>query len=139
MRKIALQWSVWGAALLFMPGARAEVVVIVSPRSALAALNKEQVKNLYLGTEKEFPGGGVPFLTMLNGGSARDEFFAKILGMSNAQARGIWARLIFTGRGTAPKEGSAEEIKKLVSDNPNAIGIIDQSAVDATVKVVLHL
>ncbi|MES2299311.1 MAG: phosphate ABC transporter substrate-binding protein [Pseudomonadota bacterium] len=138
----ALHWALRCAALCALlacaPRAGAEVVVIVSAKSAINTLNREQVRDIYLGEEREFPGGGVPLLTVLNGGAAREDFFAKVLGMSPARARGIWARLIFTGKGTAPKEVGADEIKRLIADNPNAIGIIERDALDASVKVVLR-
>ena len=47
---------------------------------------------------------------------------------------------MFTGKGTPPKEyaGNAE-VKKAVAADPKAIGYIDKSAVDDTVKVILTL
>jgi ABC-type phosphate transport system substrate-binding protein len=44
---------------------------------------------------------------------------------------------VFTGKATMPREvaGSAE-VKKAVAANPKAIGYVDRSAVDSTVKVV---
>jgi ABC-type phosphate transport system substrate-binding protein len=45
---------------------------------------------------------------------------------------------VFSGKATPPKElGSAAEVKKFVAANPDAIGYIEKSAVDGSVKVVL--
>jgi ABC-type phosphate transport system substrate-binding protein len=45
--------------------------------------------------------------------------------------------LIFTGKGTPPKQsGSDADVKALIAKNPNMIGYIDASAVDGSVKVV---
>jgi hypothetical protein len=70
-------------------------------------------------------------------GPVRDEFYSKVLGKDAAQVKAVWSRLIFSGKGTAPREiGDVAEVKKLVSANPSTIGFIDKSAVDASVKVV---
>jgi ABC-type phosphate transport system substrate-binding protein len=44
---------------------------------------------------------------------------------------------VFTGKATMPKEaGSSADVKKAIAGNPKAIGYIEKSAVDSTVKVV---
>jgi len=49
-------------------------------------------------------------------------------------------KLVFTGKATQPKEfASNAEVKKAVAADPKAIGYIDKSAVDDTVKVILTL
>ena len=57
---------------------------------------------------------------------------------ARAQMKAHWAKIIFTGRGHPPEEAAnSAEVKKLIVNNPNAIGYIDKSLVDATVKVLL--
>ena len=52
----------------------------------------------------------------------------------------MWSRLIFTGKATPPKElPDAAAVKKAVATDPKAIGYIDKSEVDSTVKVLLLL
>ena len=54
--------------------------------------------------------------------------------------KATWARLTFSGKGVPPKElPNSADVKKFVAGNPNAIGYIEKSAVDASVKVVLSL
>ena len=51
-----------------------------------------------------------------------------------------WSRLIFTGKAQPPKEmPDAAAVKKAVAADPKAIGYIQKSEVDSTVKVVLAL
>jgi hypothetical protein len=58
--------------------------------------------------------------------------------MSAAQIKAFWSKIIFTGRGQPPKAvANAEEAKKLVATNPNAITYIDRTMLDTSVKVVL--
>ena len=63
---------------------------------------------------------------------------AAALGKTSAQVKAAWSRLTFSGKATPPKElGSSAEVKKMVAANPNAVGYIEKSAVDGTVKVLL--
>lgn len=117
--------------------AQAENVVVVSAKSALSTLSKEQVADIYLGNVKEFPGGGLALPLLPSSGGTRTEFFEKVLGKNEAQAKAIWSRLVFSGKGSAPRDvpDSAETIK-LIAANPSCIGVIEKSAVNASVKVV---
>lgn len=126
------------ALLTSMQLAQAEHVIVVSAKSAVGNLTKDQVADIYLGNAKEFPGGGQALPLLLANGAVRTEFFDKILGKNEAQAKAIWSRLVFSGKGSAPREvADSAEIVKLIAANPNCIGIIEKSAVNASVKVVL--
>jgi ABC-type phosphate transport system substrate-binding protein len=117
--------------------AQAENVVVVSSKSTVGNLSKEQIADIYLGSSKEFPNGGQALPLLQSGGSVRAEFFEKILGKSEAQAKSIWSRIVFSGKGNAPREVSdTAEVLKLIAANPNCIGIVEKSAVNASVKVV---
>ncbi len=126
---------------LLAPLAQAQVVVIVNPKNGSAALTADQVANIYLGKSNALPGGGTAAPVDLSEGSAtRDAFYSKVTGRQAAQVKAAWSRLVFSGKGTPPKElASAAEVKKFVAGNPDAIGYIEKSAVDASVKVVLSV
>jgi hypothetical protein len=50
----------------------------------------------------------------------------------------LWSRSIFTGRGQPPRAAdTALELKKLLLANPHAIGYLDQSLLDSSLKAVL--
>lgn len=117
----------------------AETVVVVGAKSPVGTLEKQQVSDLFLGKASAFPDGrqAVP-LDQAEGAAARDEFHSKVTGKTGAQLKSFWSKQVFSGKGTPPKElPSSAEVRKLVADNPNMIGYIDKSAVDASVKVVL--
>lgn len=117
--------------------AHAEIVIVVGSKSGASGLSKEQVSDLYLSKLKQLPGGGQVDPVMLAASPARDEFLSKVMDKTEAQAKAYWAKLTFTGKGSAPKEvANAGELKRLLSTNPNGIGYLDKSEVDATVKVV---
>lgn len=116
----------------------AETSVIVSASNGNASLDKATVSKIFLGKAKSFPDGTQALPVDQDEGSAvRDAFNSNVLGKSDSQLKSYWSRLIFTGKGTPPKpSGDDAAVKGLVANNPNIIGYIDSSAVDATVKVV---
>jgi ABC-type phosphate transport system substrate-binding protein len=129
------------ALTLAAAGANAEVVVIVNPKNPAANLSAEQVAALYLGNSNTFPDGGAAALAdQPESAGIRGTFYEKATGRSAAQAKATWARLTFTGKGTPPKELKSDaDVKAFVASDPKAIGYIDSSAVDGSVKAVLKL
>ncbi|PRC91877.1 phosphate ABC transporter substrate-binding protein [Solimicrobium silvestre] len=126
-------------ALFSAQAALSQVAVVVGAKSDVAALTADQVSSLYLGKTDKFPNGNTAMpLDQATGSAVRNNFYDKVTGKSEAQVKSAWSRLVFSGKGTPPKEvASSAEIKKLVTNNPNTIGYIEKSAVDSSVKVVL--
>lgn len=120
--------------------ASADVVVVVSTKSAVTRLTVEQITRIFLGKTDAFPNGGnaVP-VDQTEGNTIRDEFYSKVAKKSPSQVTAYWARIIFTGDGQPPKslQGNVA-VKKAVADNPHAIGYIDKSTVDSSVRVILE-
>jgi ABC-type phosphate transport system substrate-binding protein len=140
-RRVRRWFGVFALASLLPCACAAELVVIVSARSAVATLRADQVADIFLGQAVRFPDGGeAAALDQPIGSPLRDEFYAKVAAKSPALMKAYWAKMIFTGRGQPPREaqGSAA-VRKLVADNPALIGYIDRTALDASVKPVLVL
>jgi ABC-type phosphate transport system substrate-binding protein len=130
IRTLLLAASLAGAVL---PAFAAEIVVIVNPKNPATRMFSEQAGQFFLGKSTLF----TP-IEHTDGSAIRNEFNTKVLGKDSAQVKSIWSKLVFTGKGTAPKEyGSSAEVKKAVAADPQAIGYIEKSAVDDSVKVVL--
>lgn len=129
------------ALTLAAASANAEVVVIVNPKNPAASLSAEQVAALYLGNASTFPDGSAAALAdQSETAGIRGTFYEKATGRSAAQAKATWARLTFTGKGTPPKELKTDaDVKAFVASDPKAIGYVDSSAVDGSVKAVLKL
>jgi len=114
--------------------ANAADVVVVMGADATAP-TKDQIKSVYLGRNTELKPLDLP-----ESNPARQLFYKKATDRDAAQVRAVWARIVLTGQGKAPKElADAAAVKKAVAADPKAIGYILQSDVDATVKVVLSL
>ena len=115
-----------------------DVVAVVSAKSPVTALNAGQVADIFLGKTSRFPDGtqAVP-IDLGEDSPARDRFYAQYTGKSPAQVKAHWSKIIFTGRGQPPRQAATPiEARKLIADNPNAIGYIDQSQVDNSVRVL---
>lgn len=120
--------------------AKAQVDVVVAARSPITQLSKDQVADIFLGRTSRFPDGSqaVP-IDQIEGAAVRDEFYREFADKSPAQIKAHWSKIIFTGRGQPPREVSNSiELKKLIANNPHAIGYIEQSQVDDSVKVLLE-
>jgi len=115
-----------------------DVVVIVSASNATTTLSKNQIVDIFLGKANRFPDGSkvVP-IDQAEGSAERDEFYLKASGKSAPQLKAYWSKIIFTGRGQPPRDvANGVEVKKLIAENPNAIGYMDRSLADASVKVL---
>ncbi len=131
--KIVINTVVAASLLVAAIPSFAEVVVVVGAKSAATTMSAEQVAQFFLGKSTAMTPIDQP-----DGSPVRNEFYKKVADKEAAQARAVWAKLVFTGKATLPKEAAASaDVKKAVAADPKAIGYIEKSAVDATVKVVL--
>jgi len=134
MKKLfsVLLLSALGAAAL---PASAEIVVIVSKQNPATRMFSEQASQFFLGKSNLF----TP-VDQADGSAIRNEFYKKVADKDAAQVKALWSKLVFTGKATPPKEyPNSADVKKAVAADPKAIGYIDKSAVDDTVKVILTL
>ena len=134
-----IQFMLIGLALsLASEIAMADVVVVVSAKSPVMALSKNQLIDIFLGKVSRYPDGteAMP-LDQAEGSGARDEFYARVADKSAAQIKAYWSKIIFTGRGQPPPTVSNSlEVRKRIRENPAAIGCIDRARVDDAVRVL---
>jgi hypothetical protein len=110
-----------------------EMVAVMGP--VAVPLTKDQVADVFLGRSTQLKPVDLPESSV-----DREDFYKKATGRDGAQVRAVWARLIFTGRGKLPKElPDAAAVKKAVAADPNLVGYIQKSDVDASVRVVFSL
>jgi len=122
-----------GAAVLALAlPAMAEVVVVVNPKAAESSMTKDQVAQFFLGKSSAMTPVDQP-----ESAPIRAEFYKKVTDKDASQVKALWSKLVFTGKATMPKEaGDSAAVKKTVAADPKAIGYIEKSAVDASVKVI---
>jgi ABC-type phosphate transport system substrate-binding protein len=121
-------------AILAVARVRAEeIVVIVNPGAA--PISQAQLADLFLAKSSVL----IP-IDQAADSAIYVEFYKKATGRDTAQVKAIWSRILFTGRGVPPKQlPDSASVKKAVATNPKAVGYIEKSAVDASVKVALSL
>ncbi len=121
-----------------LPALAGGLLVVVGSNSTVPALDKTQVRNIFLGKMSSFPGGltAIP-VDQPEASPLREEFYQKVTNFSVAEAKARWAQLAFTGRGEPPRVvNDSNEIKRILNSTPGAIGYIEKSDLDASVRVV---
>lgn len=120
-------------ALASLASQAADLVVIANP--AVGALTKDQVADLFLGKNQSF----TP-VDQAESSATYADFYKKASGRDVAQVKATWSRIVFSGKGQAPKQvADSAAMKKAVAADPKAVGYIEKSAVDGTVKVLFAL
>ncbi|MBB5205991.1 ABC-type phosphate transport system substrate-binding protein [Inhella inkyongensis] len=118
---------------------QAQVVVVVGAKSPTGNMTADQVSALFLGKSNALPSGAAAALVdQPEASPVYEQFYSKVAGKTTAQVKAAWSRLTFSGKATPPNRlASSADVKKFVAGNPDAIGYIEKSAVDASVKVIL--
>lgn len=116
----------------------ADPVPIVHPASAAASISVDDLRRIYLGKGATLADGtAVVPVDQATGTPSRQAFYTRFIDKTESQVTAYWSRLIFTGKGQPPQAvGDDAAVKKWVAGHPDAIGYIDDSAVDASVKVL---
>jgi len=123
--------------ILFTQFSYAETIVVVHPNNS-SSLSSKDIQRLFLVKSKTFPNGdqAIP-IDQDSANDDRKSFISAILKKNKRKIKKYWARQVFTGKGIPPKVvGTPEAVKDFVSKNPSAIGYIDASMLDSSLKVV---
>ncbi len=124
--------------LLISAQAWADIVVVVHPQSELKNLTKQQVIDIYMGRLQISADGGkiVPY-DQPQDSEIRAAFYQNLTGKPVASVNAYWARLLFTGRASPPRQPSdSMSIVDIVAESLHAIGYIDEKDLDGRVSVV---
>jgi hypothetical protein len=123
------------AALLAGASLAADAQLVVIAHPSAGAIGKDQVTDLFLGKDQSL----TP-IDQSDGSPIYADFYKKATGRDLAQVKSVWSRIVFTGKGQAPKQlPDSAAVKRAVAADPRAVGYIEKAAVDGTVKVVLSL
>ncbi|RTZ15736.1 hypothetical protein EJ063_11725 [Vibrio aquaticus] len=125
--------------LLISFNAAAGLVVIGSP-SLPDGLTASDAKKAYLGKKTGYNGGNLTVLELADSNAEKAEFHQAVTKKSLAQLESYWSKKLFTGKGTPPPASDTPaQLKAKIASSSNAIGYIDESQVDGSVKVLLKL
>ncbi|MBF0469627.1 MAG: phosphate ABC transporter substrate-binding protein [Desulfamplus sp.] len=118
-----------------------EVVVVVNHKNPVQSLSKREVSDMFLARRRTFPSGqAVLVLEHEKNSRVRENFFSLLNQMTLKQVNAYWARLQFSGEVQPPQSLSdSRSVLEMVKRNSNAIGYMESTSVDESVRIVLHL
>lgn len=119
--------------------ASAEIVVIVNPDSGITRMSRDDVVNIYMGRYQGLPSGNTAFPVDLQ--PLKADFYRFLVGRTMSEINSYWARLVFSGRASPPRQlPDTSTVLEVVANNKGAIGYLPSAEVDKRrVKVVLEL
>ena len=118
--------------------AASDLVVITNIASGVEKLTHDEVVNIFMGRYRKLPSGMSAFPVDENAQKAT--FYRVLVGKELPEVQSYWARLVFSGQGSPPRQmDSADEVLETVANNKGAIGYVDKKKVNARVKIVLDL
>jgi ABC-type phosphate transport system substrate-binding protein len=125
--------------LLFSHLSQAEKIAIIVHLDNHNSLERNQVRNIFLGKTKVFPDGQkAQAYGLAIGAPLRERFNHHVLHKSESNLSAYWARMIFSSRAKPPTEVADQQaVLYEVSQNKDGIGYIDANMVNDQVRVVL--
>lgn len=133
MKRIIIAISI---IMLFSFLAAADYVIIVNKANGIGSISSTDLQNIYSGKKTTWS-DGKNIAACFNNGDAQADFLKEAIKKTLPQYQTFWKKAVFTGTGNPPKElGSDAAVKNYVANNPNAIGFISASSLDATIKKI---
>lgn len=130
------------ARLLTVSAAVGEVDVVVNKSNKVGPLSREEVRRIFMGEKRSWPGGKRISVLMLGPDQPeRAVILRELYKMNESDYTKYFLQAAFAGRvEEAPRElPSAVQMKTRVAANPAAIGYLKKEDVDDSVKVLLKL
>lgn len=119
--------------------ASAEIAVVVNPDSGIERMSRDDVVNIYMGRYQGLPSGATAFPVDLQ--PLKPDFYRSLVDRTMSEINSYWARLVFSGRASPPRQvPDATTVLEVVANNKGAIGYLPSAEVDRSrVRVVLEL
>lgn len=130
-------WVLACLLLAVTPYGFAEVAIVVNQANT-ASISTEDVEKIFLGKSKTFADGSAALpINLVEGKAEREAFTQTILGRTSSQLKAYWSKLVFTGKGSPPKElASDAEVIEAIKADRTAIGYVNAASLKGELKVV---
>ena len=124
----AMSFSLYGVA---------EVAVIVNTENS-NEIQADEIPRIFLGKVKTYGNGdAIEPINSGAGDATRSQFEEGVLNKSSSQVKAYWSKLVFSGKGKPLKEVPSDaDVLNYVAANKGAIGYVDASNVNDSVKVI---
>ncbi|MFZ6747703.1 hypothetical protein [Undibacterium sp. Ren11W] len=119
----------------------ADLVVVTHPSNGIEKMSKDEVINIYMGRYRKLANGetAIP-LDLKQPPGEKAQFYSILVGKELAEINSYWARLMFSGQGSPPRQAeNVDEAIEFVKNNKGALAYIDRKKVDKRVKVIFDL
>lgn len=124
---------------LSITASAADRLVVVTHPDNQDVVTREDLYRLYFGKRMTLP-SGTRLTPVFNDGDEEllKHFSSEMLQRSSRQFKSYWARQLFTGKAKPPvRVKNVGDLKDLIAGDPQFIGFLWESDLDATVRVVL--
>ncbi len=113
------------------------VKVIANPGVAASSISPDEIKGIFLMTRTSLGDGGRVEPVLEKGGPAHEIFLRTYLGKADAALQTYYRSLVFTGKGSMPKELATDaDVVAYVARTKGAIGYVGSGAATAGVKTL---
>ncbi len=114
-----------------------EVIVVAHASTRLREIQAEDLRAIFLGETRALPNGQKVSPVFLSSGATHEAFLKTYIGKSDGAFRAGWMRLVFTGRGTLPRNFDSESaLLDYLAVTPGAIGYVRSTAGRPNVKML---
>ena len=116
----------------------AGIVIIGNKNISESSLSKTDIQNIFLGKKTKLGGTKITFV-ILKSGNVHESFLKEYLSRTPAQYNKYWKKMVFTGKGKAPKVFKTEEdLVEHVQNTEGAIGYIGTESAQSIESDSLH-
>jgi ABC-type phosphate transport system substrate-binding protein len=115
------------------------LTVISNPQGAPAILKYSELRSILMGEKQRWRNGSKIVIALMKTNTATGKITSqKIYDMSADELNKFWLALVFQGKAPAPAFfNTAAEVVNFVSQNPGAIGVIDQLAHNNNLRTII--
>jgi len=137
-RRVLLAGLGWLCSQSAPAAADGELAVVTRADTALGALDRQTVANLYLGrAELRLPQGERLVALDQRDPALRERFYRAVSGLSAARVKAYWAQRVFAASGRPPPELSLEQALAQTLEAPGRMTYLPAADVPAGFKVLL--
>lgn len=117
--------------------AGADIKLIANSSVSASSVSADELKGVFLITKASLKDGSRVEPVLLKSGAAHESFVKQYLGKTDAALQTYYRSLVFTGKGSMPKELSTDaEVVAYVAKTKGAIGYVSSGASAAGVKTI---
>ena len=115
-----------------------DFVVVANLQAGIDKMSKDEVINVYMGRNRKLASGiNAQPLDIETPLGEKANFYTVMVNKELSEISSYWARLLFSGQGSPPKQvATAEQALNIVSNSKGAIAYIDRKKIDKRVKIV---